>query len=454
VAVGNAGTLIVQFTDNTCLDDAGNDFTVTEIPIDEQYDVSVGLIGPGQGLTFVGTGDGTTTFDLAGAVASFNRMSLTDKNQIIGNPLNPGAEIDAVECLNSFELGTAHIQKTLTGLTTIQVGVNFKQRFFFDIIISNPSGEDLTDIEFEDVVPAEFDVFDSSSSNDADCTVSHAEGGAKGKGKGNQKLAPDVITIVPVGLTIGETCTISVTIDTDDDHPGKGNSPDFTPTSCPGGEIVANEGVKVFDTMGTETTDDDVVLFIDDDSLTLTCIAPAPLIDSVIDCDGLTGVGRDCPASQEVIRGDPLTNWPTGPSDEGIDGFDNDSSNSWTLGDDLHIERTADGNCPTAVSNGLHMLGLDCVVLDLDTSFFNLQPVDCDFETGTFCGAPPNMLTSGTGDLTFFDGIGADTGFYDTGEDIVLDVNKNGFFDCAGGARAGEDPSSPAPASKPPELTG
>ena len=184
--------------------------------------------------------------------------------------------------------------------------------------------------------------------------------------------------------------------------------------------------MQVFDISG----DEDVLLFIDDDSLTLTCTGPQAANDIIIDADGLVSAGRGIPAFLDgLVHGDILTNWPTGFSDEGIDGFDNDNSNSWTLGDDIHIERAADGNCPTGTNNGFHVAGLDCVVLDLNTSLFTGQPVDCDFETGTFCGAPPNLLTSGTGDLTFFDGIGADPGFYDTGEDIVLDVNANGFFD-------------------------
>ena len=117
----------------------------------------------------------------------------------------------------------------------------------------------------------------------------------------------------------------------------------------------------------------------------------------------------------------------------GIDGFDNDTSGTWTFGDDLHLEDPA-GTCPTGIrAPGVHDLGLDCVVLDLNASLFNGQPVSCDFESGTFC--PGGFLTGGaTGDLTFFDSSG--NGFYDAGvasgniaEDIVLDVNANGFFD-------------------------
>lgn len=149
--------------------------------------------------------------------------------------------------------------------------------------------------------------------------------------------------------------------------------------------------------------------------------------DVIIDLDGVASpfVGN----SQEVASGDPLTNWPTGfdPDDHGIDGFDNDADGLWTFGpngDDIHIEG-ASAACPTGIRNTAHVVGSDCVVLDLDGSLFDGQPVSCDFESGSFC--PPTYLSGPAGDITFFD-ANAD-GYWDDGEDIILDVNQNGTFD-------------------------
>ena len=146
-----------------------------------------------------------------------------------------------------------------------------------------------------------------------------------------------------------------------------------------------------------------------------------PESDKFVDVDGIASPYSGLPAGIEVKVGDTLTGWPTGFYTEGIDWFDNDTTCTWTSGDDLHLERTA--SCATGIGDGIHQLGLDCVLLDLDASFYDGQQVDVDLESATtFTGCP------GTDPLLmFYDADG--NGFYDNGEDIVLDANANGVFD-------------------------
>ena len=105
------------------------------------------------------------------------------------------------------------------------------------------------------------------------CTATGAEGGAKGKGKGNQKLAPEIITITDTASGVDDTCEVQVYAQTDADHPGKNAL--ITPTACNEETFIyLNEGVEVIDTMGTEETSDDVTVLIDDDRIELVCTGP------------------------------------------------------------------------------------------------------------------------------------------------------------------------------------
>lgn len=146
-----------------------------------------------------------------------------------------------------------------------------------------------------------------------------------------------------------------------------------------------------------------------------------PESDKFVDVDGIASPFSGLPNFIDVSFGDVLTGWPTGFYTEGIDWFDNDTTCTWTSGDDLHLERT--GTCATGVGDGFHQLGFDCVVLDLDASFYDGQRVDVDLESETtFTGCP------GTDPLLmFYDADG--NGYYDNGEDIILDTNANGVFD-------------------------
>jgi hypothetical protein len=105
--------------------------------------------------------------------------------------------------------------------------------------------------------------------------------------------------------------------------------------------------------------------------------------------------------------------------------FDNDLNAAWTFGpngDDLHVEDPV--THPGAIRDGFHDDFLDPIVLDIDGSLDQLpnkEPVSCDMESGTFCpaGLP--------GIIRFFDSLNPD-GFWNDGEDIVLDVNNDFIF--------------------------
>lgn len=146
-------------------------------------------------------------------------------------------------------------------------------------------------------------------------------------------------------------------------------------------------------------------------------VACGGVFDACIDADGTATSGDGLPGAAEVVPGDPLTSFPATFNNSGLDWFDNDGNGAWTfgaLGDDLHVEDFA--FCPTAVRDGIHQLGQDCKVLDIDGSLFTGQGVFCDLEVG---GCP--------GSVKFFDANGNTA--WDDGEDIILDGNGNGVFD-------------------------
>ncbi len=143
--------------------------------------------------------------------------------------------------------------------------------------------------------------------------------------------------------------------------------------------------------------------------------------DAIVDADGTLSRFSGDPTFRDVKDGDPLTTWPTAGGVEGIDLFDTDGSASWTFGDDIHVEDSR--THPGAIRNGVHDDGLDPNVLDWDNSLDSTpgaEPVSCDLEGGAFCTG--TLLT----DLKFFDANG--DGKWNDGEDIVLDLNGDGFF--------------------------
>jgi len=148
-------------------------------------------------------------------------------------------------------------------------------------------------------------------------------------------------------------------------------------------------------------------------------------LDEIIDADGIATPNRGIPGSVEVQEGDPLTSWAGGIGGiEGLDWFDNDLSGTHTLGDDLHLEDPS-GACSTSIRDADHDLGLDCKVLDLNNSLVDQQQVDCDFEGASVQGfACPAF--NGPNSIKFHDLNG--NGVWDNGEDIVLDVDGDGFY--------------------------
>jgi len=147
--------------------------------------------------------------------------------------------------------------------------------------------------------------------------------------------------------------------------------------------------------------------------------------DFIIDADGIaTPLRGISPATVTVSAGANLTSFPSFPNPnggEGLDWFDNDADDAWTIGvDAIHIERNPNGECPTAIGDGNHDSGFDCVLVDIGNNLVDGQPVDCDLENGAFCSAA--QLTA----FKYHDANG--NGFYDLGEDLVLDTNNDGIF--------------------------
>lgn len=150
--------------------------------------------------------------------------------------------------------------------------------------------------------------------------------------------------------------------------------------------------------------------------------APPPLTDEIIDADGTATAGSGDPAAREVMPGDPLTSFPvTGPGNAGLDMFDQDGNNAWTQGvDDLHAEGT--DACPTAIRDGVHQLGFDCKVLDINGDLADGAQVTCDIEFGVGFSQTPCPPP----DVKYHDANANNV--WDNGEDIVLDVNNDGIF--------------------------
>jgi len=159
--------------------------------------------------------------------------------------------------------------------------------------------------------------------------------------------------------------------------------------------------------------------------------------DFIIDLDGIKTPGVGGAGDQNVSPGDPLTAFPTGlppvGSRGGIDWFDRDGSLTWTNGDDLHSEDP--DTCPTSDRDGFHddnAMFFDCEILDLDNNFPDGILVDCDLETGGSPSGifpippPPCQDTRANVQITFFDENG--DGFWNDGEDIILDFDDDGMF--------------------------
>ena len=318
-------------------DDGTTFVTLTAPPLNDPGRVCA---GPGGGSLFCNYDDlaaGFITFDLDPTGLAFvTHVRLTD---LVGNIDDEfaapaaGFDLDAVVALTNFDLGTGNITKTNLGAGTIDIqskgGFNALQFFNFKITLTNPNSVDLTDIVFEDVLPAEFDLdpvaedvadgngIDACANGDgvcdgvavtaelngANCTATGAEHTNQGKSNKTFKLQPDIITITADPgdgdvLVGNDVCEITVWARTDQKATGS-KKVNFTPTECPSnGVIILNEGVEVIDTMGTVETSDDVTLLVDDDSLFLVCatsmLAFVDGLNSDGDLGGLSGADQIC----------------------------------------------------------------------------------------------------------------------------------------------------------------
>src|SRR3990172_7428315 len=138
-------------------------------------------------------------------------------------------------------------------------------------------------------------------------------------------------------------------------------------------------------------------------------------IDYCIDGDGIATSGR---GAFSVTAGTVLATWPTGQKNEGIDSF-NHPGGVWSNavgGSDIHLEDPT-GSCGSlAQRDAFHDLGLDCVVLDLNTNLVDQQPVSCDFETGSSFAEPCPAFV-GPLSVKYVDANA--NAQYDNGEDII-----------------------------------
>jgi len=172
--------------------------------------------------------------------------------------------------------------------------------------------------------------------------------------------------------------------------------------------------------------------------------------DIIIDLDGIATDGLGVAADQEVFPGAPLQAWPAPfpaplppPGQRaGIDWVDRDNTpvgdaKAWSDGDSLFSE---DANlCPTAIRdqkfNAPLILGgtqRDCLILEGPLGAIpNDLVTDCDLETG---GSPSGLFLNPpcqdrrlNVQLAFHDIDG--NGFWNNGEDIVLDFLPFGTFE-------------------------
>ncbi len=140
-AVPAGGVLVLNFTDNVCLDDGtvAADFTVDEVVgVAEPYAVEIGLQG-GTLTVLAATGSGPTSLDTEG-VPLFNQIKLT---ALLGPATEPsgGADIDAVTCLNSALAVTIDIK-----FLSDPNGYNCKKKGVVPVTIFGTASLDVTDI--------------------------------------------------------------------------------------------------------------------------------------------------------------------------------------------------------------------------------------------------------------------------------------------------------------------
>ena len=224
----------------------------------------------------------------------------------------------------------------------------------------------------------------------------------------------------PQALGIGSTVICKLT-DLDDDVIAEGKTVLRTPYqgSLPGFFVDISQTAYPWSNDVQKVHDVKIVVLGPKPGAFTSC---ANSIDFCVDGDGIASPLR---GTFSVTAGTVLSTYPSiGTPLTGLDGF-NIPGGVWSnVLSDLHSEDPA--SCPGALRNGVHDLGVDCKVLDLDASLANLQLVECDIETGgPISGICPPF--GGVLSIKYFDENG--DGSYDLGEDIIQDVNGNGVFD-------------------------
>ncbi|HSF27848.1 MAG TPA: hypothetical protein VLA53_02345 [Nitrosopumilaceae archaeon] len=395
-------------------------------------------------LDWVGTPEGIVT----GISVQSNPSTVTTTPSVTGDhSVEIEIALSGIETSGSvvYDLETSHnvacsedekICKLVTiddadGDGIIEVGELITYTFHFRV--SNDSGEDWTNVVVKDNFAADLDVIEPE--------VSITQGTFDLTQKGNS--AKESLSWDVGSLADGNSAELVLTAITDLNPAGHQEY-----TECSNHDINSGATLKYKDennkqkSASTESITVSVLTedaqgdcdgdgFIDQDELDLGTDPHDPadfpacggssIVDQCIDGDGVATSGT---GAFSIIKGASLVTWPTGGGSEGIDWFDTDTSGTWTLGDDLHAEDPA-GSCPTAVRNGFHDIGMDCKVLDLDSSLIGGEAVSCDLEVGAFCSAAHLTDLSTTG--IKFEDSNTST-MWDSGEDIILDVNGDGIF--------------------------
>jgi len=168
--------------------------------------------------------------------------------------------------------------------------------------------------------------------------------------------------------------------------------------------------------------------------------------DIIIDLDGIASAGPGSAVDQQVSPGDPLQSWPAPamvplppPGQRaGIDWADLNQrpQKIWTTGDGLFSEDDDLCKPPAtplpALRDQKYNLGRDCVIIqDPMNPIPDNFVTDCDLETGGSPSGhftiPPCQDTRPNVQLAFHDING--NGFWNNGEDIVLDFLPFGTFE-------------------------
>lgn len=339
--------------------------------------------------------------------------------------------------------------------------VNTSSETWVDVKVKDRFGGDLAvgDSPVTEFLTPELQV-DAMSLTNLDCELTQ-------KGKTQKEFLDCIVDsseteddIVPEGdelFSPGETATVSVLAETDFNH-GQGKKDPTGKreyTSCGVHEINSGAtltGVTEFgESVSVSTSSITVGVFdfadlsgdCDEDGFTdgeeLNTYGTDPFdpndiptcngintIDICIDGDGIATAQS---GSFSALWGMSLQTWPTGGGNEGIDWFDVDDNDTWTAGglmDAIHLEDN-NGACGTGIRNGQYDLGSDCVVLDLGNILVNGLGVNCDLEVGAFCNGSETAYLGNNG-MKFLEGEILLDGFYNNGEDIIIDVNGDGIF--------------------------